>query len=139
MIRGVVGRARFKKNLPQLRRAQKIRSFCCECEAVRAVRRCRQCKDKYCQACYEKIHAKGTRRTHGWEHIKTDVRAINTPSRGSRGRPGIGGLDDEAMATNTKGGKTVRKQDWQEFYDESARAKYWFNKATGEASWTQPV
>ena len=27
---------------------------------------------------------------------------------------------------------------WQEFYDESAQAKYWYNAATGEASWVQP-
>ena len=27
---------------------------------------------------------------------------------------------------------------WQEFYDDSAQAKYWYNAATGEASWVQP-
>lgn len=142
MVRGVVYRARFKRNLPQLRRAQKIRSFCCECESVRAVRRCRQCKDKFCQACYDRIHAKGNRRTHGWEHIKTDIRAINTPNRTTRSRGGAGvgagGLDEETMATGKGGARGGRRQDWQEFYDEQARAKYWFNKVTGEASWTQP-
>lgn len=64
LTRGVQGRVKFKKNLPQLRRAQKVRSYCCECEAVIAVRRCRQCKDKYCATCYEKIHAKGESLLH---------------------------------------------------------------------------
>ena len=30
------------------------------------------------------------------------------------------------------------KKEWEEFYDSSARAKYWFNKNTGEASWICP-
>ena len=29
-------------------------------------------------------------------------------------------------------------KDWEEFYDSSAGAKYWFNKVTGEATWTAP-
>ncbi len=60
LIRGVLGRMKFKKNLPALKRAQKVRGICCECEANVAVRRCRQCKDKYCASCYDRIHAKGT-------------------------------------------------------------------------------
>ena len=59
LIRGVLGRMKFKKNLPALKRAQKVRGICCECEANVAVRRCRQCKDKYCASCYDRIHAKG--------------------------------------------------------------------------------
>jgi hypothetical protein len=27
---------------------------------------------------------------------------------------------------------------WQEFWDEQAQAKYWFNNITGEATWTRP-
>lgn len=34
--------------------------------------------------------------------------------------------------------KKVNPKDWEEFYDESARAKYWYNKKTGEASWINP-
>jgi len=29
--------------------------------------------------------------------------------------------------------------EWQEFWDESAQAKYWYNYNTGEASWTRPA
>jgi len=135
LIRGVLGRMKFKKNLPALKRAQKVRGICCECESNVAVRRCRQCKDKYCASCYDRIHAKGTRRQHGWEHIKQDVRAIST-AKGSRGRMNVGGADE--FNSNAVAVRAPRKQDWEEFYDESARAKYWFNKLTGEASWTQP-
>jgi hypothetical protein len=28
--------------------------------------------------------------------------------------------------------------EWQEFWDEQAQAKYWYNQNTGEASWTKP-
>lgn len=28
---------------------------------------------------------------------------------------------------------------WQEFWDEAAQAKYWYNHETGEASWTKPT
>ena len=27
---------------------------------------------------------------------------------------------------------------WQEFWDAQAQAKYWYNNATGEATWTRP-
>jgi hypothetical protein len=32
----------------------------------------------------------------------------------------------------------VNKSDWEEFYDPSAKAKYWYNNKTGEASWINP-
>jgi len=34
--------------------------------------------------------------------------------------------------------KANRKQDWEEFYDESMKAKYWYNNSSGEASWIKP-
>jgi hypothetical protein len=61
LARGVLGRKVFKKNLPNLKRALKQRNFCVECEANIAQKRCRQCKDRFCNGCYEKCHAKGTR------------------------------------------------------------------------------
>jgi hypothetical protein len=49
---------------------------------------------------------------------------------------GGGGLGGAGGGVSSKGPK---KQEWEEFFDKSARAKYWFNKTTGEASWTQPA
>jgi hypothetical protein len=43
-----------------------------------------------------------------------------------------------AAAAAPAGGKKVNPKDWEEFFDESARAKYWYNKKTGEASWISP-
>ena len=43
---------------------------------------------------------------------------------------GSGGSDGEMV--------TAVPSVWQEFYDDSAQAKYWYNAATGEASWVQP-
>jgi hypothetical protein len=31
------------------------------------------------------------------------------------------------------------ESEWQEFWDESAQAKYWYNNLSGEASWTKPA
>ena len=36
------------------------------------------------------------------------------------------------------GGSDEAYPEWQEFWDESAQAKYWYNNVTGEASWTKP-
>ena len=30
-------------------------------------------------------------------------------------------------------------QEWQEYWDEQAQAKYWYNNHSGEATWTKPV
>lgn len=59
LARGVSSRKRFKKNLPALKKALKMKSYCVECEAKVATRRCRQCKDRYCADCYDLLHQKG--------------------------------------------------------------------------------
>ena len=33
----------------------------------------------------------------------------------------------------------VNKKDWERFYDDTAKAYYWFNASTGEARWTDPT
>lgn len=43
---------------------------------------------------------------------------------------------DAAVGTKKR---AINPKEWEEFYDESARAKYWFNKVTGEASWINPL
>jgi hypothetical protein len=45
------------------------------------------------------------------------------------------GYESEAGPTHHAGNAT---SPWQEFWDEQAQSKYWFNEGTGEASWTKP-
>lgn len=185
LIRGVLARKLFKKNLPNLRKAQKMKILCSQCEKQIALRRCRQCRDRFCNECYDLIHAKGNRKKHSWENIKVDARMMamayetgNNMNTGSPAKAGTmsgfstrhnsmyGGGGGGAMSTrpsmmmsgpggnlnmstmnnntnnNANGGepkKKVNPKDWEEFYDESARAKYWYNKVTGEASWVNPL
>lgn len=115
LVRGVIGRLRHKKNLPNLKRAYRARQVCVECETQIAVKRCRQCKDRYCQSCYDKVHAKGNRRNHGWDRIAKSAAAAN-----------IANIDELVPSNNIDKKETSRKQDWEEFYDSSARAKYWY-------------
>jgi hypothetical protein len=53
------------------------------------------------------------------------------------GGGGASKSSSSSSAAAAKRGK-AKKQDWEEFYDSSAKAKYWFNKVTGEASWISP-
>jgi hypothetical protein len=59
LMRGVFGRRKYKKMLPQLRKEAQQRSFCVECEETPATRRCVDCKDRYCEPCFRRIHTKG--------------------------------------------------------------------------------
>ena len=143
LARGVVARARHKKNLPALKKAKLARQYCVECEGQVGTRRCRQCKDKFCVACYETVHAKGTRRTHTFENLKIPANlAAALQAERERLMGGGGGASKSSSSSSSaaaaaKRGK-AKKQDWEEFYDSSAKAKYWFNKVTGEASWISP-
>ena len=59
LVRGVQSRNRFNRNLPALKKALTARGFCVECENKVARRRCRECRDNFCEACFEKMHKKG--------------------------------------------------------------------------------
>lgn len=117
MARGVAGRERFKAMEPELRRQLKARAFCVECEVSVAVRRCVECRDAYCVACFENLHRKGKRKDHGWVLVRKKENEMNT------------------------GGNNVGANNpllWQEYWDDSAQAKYWYHSVTGEATWICP-
>ena len=157
LIRGVLARRRHRRNLPQLKRARLARQFCVECEQQIGVRRCRQCKDRYCVSCYQTVHSKGTRKGHTFENVKmpanlaaalmaekdrqqgysssnnNNSNSINNNNGGSGSGAGRAG-----GAAAGKRGQKEKEKEWEEFYDSSAKAKYWFNKVTGEASWIKP-
>jgi hypothetical protein len=165
LARGVISRKVFRKNLPNMKKQQKLKILCVQCETQIANKRCRQCRDRFCNECYDLIHQKGNRKTHSWENIKVDARMLamaydtkdpqatnaqrtSTFSSTARQKTMIGGTTNDP--SNTTGGgaavkindppaKKVNPKDWEEFYDESARAKYWYNKKTGEASWINPL
>jgi hypothetical protein len=44
--------------------------------------------------------------------------------------------DDDGNYTDSEYGDN--SSGWQEFWDEQAQGKYWYNYATGEATWTRP-
>lgn len=128
IIRGVLSRKRHKKNLPNLKKALKMKAYCVECEGKIATRRCRQCRDRFCTDCYMLLHQKGKRKEHSFENIKIDARLLAMS------------FDEQEGNKNKKKDKEekVNKRDWEEFFDTEAKAKYWFNKKTGEASWVCP-
>jgi hypothetical protein len=59
------------------------------------------------------------------------------------GYESAGALTDYSTDNYESGGESLHGEGtwygpWQEFWDESAQAKYWYNNETGEASWTVP-
>ena len=125
LARGVIGRRLHKMSLPILEHELQVRKYCVECETHTATKRCTQCKDRYCDSCYDKVHKKGYRRGHSWEPLVTVMFGEGSGSdvTGARGNtPGAGRATDQ----------------WQEFYDDSVEAKYWFNTLSGEATWVCP-
>jgi len=154
LARGVAARIKFALDLPILRKQLQMRLFCVECEVTMAVRKCRQCKDRFCATCYESMHKKGTRKTHNWEPIRAQQQqqSLSASSRFSKsntktdvgsGTGGAGGATTKQGSLNPTGNllgasKAAKKLEWEEFYDANAKAKYWFNKISNEATWKKP-
>jgi hypothetical protein len=135
MARGVQSRVRFKKALPTLTKERTARSFCVECEANVATKRCRQCKDRYCDSCYSKMHRKGARRQHAWDPVAVSQSVAKANAKlGAMKEAGSGAAPHKPG----DGAKVENNKDWEKFYDQAARAHYWFNQKTGEARWTNP-
>lgn len=145
-VRGMAARALHQKRLPFLRKERQLRRFCVECEVKVAIRRCVQCKDRYCEDCYATIHKKGYRRGHNWEPIGGNVGlndteivvTANNSGGKSMNASGTLGQSRGGTSSNTVGGGLNATSPWQEFFDAGAQAKYWFNTDTGEATWVCP-
>ena len=149
VVRGLAARRMHLKRLPFLRKEQQLRKFCVECEVKVALRRCVQCKDRYCDDCYQNIHKKGYRRGHNWEPLGNNIglrdemppeidTSYGTNSGGGGGPPSSTRPGSKANATGGGGGGASATSQWQEFFDAGAQAKYWFNTNTGEATWVCP-
>ena len=155
LARGVAARKLYKRILPVLRQQQRARQFCVECEAKVATKRCRICKDNYCDACFLIVHKRGTRMRHDWEPMRvnaaTTISTNNTNDvgfdDGNNNSQQYGGgaramstkKSEKGVASGKMAANTNNRADWEQFYDANAKAKYWFNAKTGEASWTTPT
>jgi hypothetical protein len=138
LVRGALTRITHKKHLPILKKQQQVRRFCIECESKVATKRCHQCKDRYCDSCYNTIHRKGNRRGHTSEAIGNvlGVKDLAEPKKAS-GKL-TGGLEAALERAKTTSNSRPSTNQWEEHFDAAAKAKYWYNTITGEATWVCP-
>ena len=115
-VRGQKERLWMLQNYEILKRELEYRSYCVECMAEYATRRCTTCLDRYCVNCWNYIHSKGRKRQHAWDVIAMPEVVVEEPKEGGGG-----------------GG-----EEWVEHWDDSANASYYYNQVTGEASWVKP-
>ena len=97
----------------------------------------------YITACIDiHINVTGHRKSHNFEIIRADPKMTSlidgtgtkTKTSGTAGGRFASNVVEDPQST----AKKANPKDWEEFYDANAKAKYWFNKLTGEASWINP-
>lgn len=76
----------------------------------------------------------GYRKEHNFELIREEEKSEYSPSP----KKGGGRFNTDSVDEVVSVSKKFNPKDWQEFYDATTRAKYWFNTVTNEASWTNP-
>lgn len=114
--RGIRGRRKFHEQLPELKKQLRARSFCIECEIAPATRKCRVCREQFCDVCFANVHRKGNRKKHAYDLIRKG--------------------DDDVGETDKFGESNPLL--WEEQWDENAQARYWYHSLTGEATWINP-
>ncbi len=62
--------------------------------------------------------------------------AVSSKDNGKGQTPRAGGAANPPAAGG--GPPKSNRADWEQFFDANAKARYWFNNKTGEASWVQP-
>lgn len=71
-----------------------------------------------------------------------DPPGTETNGAESDGYESMGGMTDYSTDAYSSGGEYDSdyggNSEWQEFWDEQAQAKYWYNYNTGEATWARP-
>lgn len=75
-----------------------------------------------------------------WEYPGTDAADYsgNESAGGMTDYSTDGGDESGYESEYNAGSAQYGGSPWQEFWDEQAQAKYWYNEQTGEASWTRP-
>ena len=105
------------------------------------MKKCRDCKDRFCDSCFISIHRKGARKTHSWESIVANHfdNTQGTSRKGNNSNNNNNISEEKAPPNKEKGGAEKGKaKEWQKFYDDAAKAYYWYNAKSGEAKWTEP-
>lgn len=138
LARGVRGRRIFKEILPDLKKAQMALKFCVECEVTVATKKCRQCRDRYCDDCYASFHRKGHRRDHTYELLKVAKVETPGPAATRRSTTGRGANRGRRNSASILAEAVKNPNLWEECWDDSAQAKYWYHTMTGEATWICP-
>eukprot|EP01041_Mallomonas_annulata_P006616 gene6616-13401_t len=147
LARGAAGRNRFRKLQPLLRRAKQVRLLCAECERSPATKLCRNCRDKFCEDCYVKVHKKGQRKKHDWTYVPDYYPVVRTMASVAPTNVGYAGIN---LAANkaTRSIASTKKQSgrsrmiemaWETFHDENSSTTYYHNAITGETTWTKPA
>jgi hypothetical protein len=117
VYRGHKARRWFGRNYQSLAFEREERSYCIECTGRQrnpATRLCRTCRDRYCDPCWKRFHARGNKRMHTYKVLEGDSV-----------------YDFSRFRQPTMG-------DWVEHWDSSVQATYYYNVRTGEASWVVP-
>jgi hypothetical protein len=92
---------------------------CVECEAEAATRKCKECGDIYCNACFDAIHAKGKLAAHSFDWFQN-------------------GAPQPVLYTALSSAQQPASP-WVELFDETYQLPYWSNSATGETTWENPT
>ena len=76
-----------------------------------------------------------------WYCPSTKAAQWEKPGETNTGYESSGNTTDYSTDWYESGGDYTdgEGETWQEYYDDAAQAKYWYNPATGEASWVQPA
>lgn len=124
--------------------------YCIECEAVHATKKCDQCGDPYCDACFESTHAKGRKREHTYSAVvQLCVECETRPATRACAQCMDPYCDECYDYTHRKGKKAQHTwtkvtaagedaQEWLEYWDDTYQRPYFYNAYTQETVWVDP-
>lgn len=116
--------------------------WCVECEELYATKRCDQCGDPYCDACFATTHAKGRKREHTYSSVvQMCVECEERAATRACAQCMDPYCDECYQYTHRKGKKqqhtwtavnatAEQAQEWLEYFDETYQRPYYFNPYT---------
>lgn len=124
--------------------------FCIECEAQPSTKKCDQCGDPYCDACFAAAHAKGHRREHTYTAVvRRCVECETRPVTKVCAQCSDAYCDECYAHFHRKGNKAKHTwtrvsaleeaaQEWLEYWDDTYQRPYFYNAFTQETVWSDP-